>query len=140
MKLHNLLLALQDQGPPGRFFHNFFITRNAWGLFSKNSHVAAGSGKPKVMYNTKASSLRAADAMKAKHDASVAALSSAKYQAEAAESQMRQFRESLNKTSVLAPMDGVITSLISQLGEKVVGVEELPLRGENFGSHQAGTA
>ena len=76
------------------------------------------------------------DAMKAKHDASVAALSSSKYQAEAAESQMRQFRESLNKTSVVAPMDGVITSLISQLGEKVaeMGQDIFPVIFKALGS------
>ena len=67
MKWKNLLLVLQDQGPPSRFLRNFFVTRNAWGLFSNNSHVVAGSGKPKVVYNTKASSVRAAEAMKVKH-------------------------------------------------------------------------
>ena len=61
------------------------------------------------------------DALKAKYDAAVAGLNAAGFQAEASESQMRQYSESLSKTSVLAPMDGVITSLISQLGEKVVG-------------------
>lgn len=67
MKVKNLLLVLQDQGPLSRFFRNFFITRNAWGLFSKNSHISGASGKPKVVYNTKVSSLRAADSMKKKH-------------------------------------------------------------------------
>jgi HlyD family secretion protein len=61
------------------------------------------------------------DAIKAKYDATVAGLNAAGFQADAAESQMRQYRESLNKTSVVAPMNGVITSLLSQLGEKVVG-------------------
>lgn len=67
MKIRNIWLAIQDQGPASRFFRNFFVTRNAWGLFSKNSHIAVYSGKPKIMYNTKASSLRAAEAMKKKH-------------------------------------------------------------------------
>ncbi len=34
------------------------------------------------------------------------------------------FSESLRKTSVVAPMDGYITQLISQLGEKVVGTSQ----------------
>ncbi|MEI8133959.1 MAG: efflux RND transporter periplasmic adaptor subunit [bacterium] len=34
------------------------------------------------------------------------------------------FSESLRKTSVLAPMDGFITKLVSQLGEKVVGTSQ----------------
>ena len=66
VKLRNIILVLKDQGPPARFFRNWFVTRNAWGLFSKNSHIAAYSGRPKIMYSTKASSLRAADAMKKK--------------------------------------------------------------------------
>jgi HlyD family secretion protein len=61
------------------------------------------------------------DAAKAAYAASVAAVNSADYTAKAAEGQMRQLQESLNWTSVLAPMNGVVTSLISQLGEKVVG-------------------
>jgi hypothetical protein len=67
MKLRNLWLALLDQGPPLRFFRNFFITRNAWGLFHINSHVAQGSGKPKVMYNTKATAEKSAAAMTKKN-------------------------------------------------------------------------
>jgi hypothetical protein len=63
MKLRNIWLALLDQGPFTRFFRNFLITRNAWGLFHVNSHVSAGSGKPKVMYNTKATAEKAAAAM-----------------------------------------------------------------------------
>jgi HlyD family secretion protein len=34
---------------------------------------------------------------------------------------MHQYSEALRKTSVVSPMNGVITNLISQLGEKVVG-------------------
>ena len=67
IKLKNIWPVLKDQGPPLRFFRNFFVTRNAWGLFSKNSHVAVYSGKPKIMYNTKQSSLRAAESMAKKH-------------------------------------------------------------------------
>ena len=66
MKLRNLYLALKDQGPFRRFFRNFFVTRNAWGLFHINSHIAAGSGKPKIQYSSKKSSLKAAESMKKK--------------------------------------------------------------------------
>lgn len=67
MKARNIFLALRDQWPLKRFIRNFFITRNAWGLFHKNSHISQGSGKPKVMYNTKASAEKAARAMTEKH-------------------------------------------------------------------------
>lgn len=66
MKLKNIILALADQGPWRRFLRNFFITRNAWGLFHINSHIAQGSGKPKVMYNTKETALKAAVSLEKK--------------------------------------------------------------------------
>jgi hypothetical protein len=66
MKLKNLILAIADQGPLKRAFHNFFITGNAWGLFHINSHVRYETQKPKVMYNTKATALKSAEAMEKK--------------------------------------------------------------------------
>lgn len=67
MKIKNIILALRDQGPARRFIRNFCVTGHAWGLFHKNSHISAGSGKPKVMYNTKPSAERAARSMSEKH-------------------------------------------------------------------------
>ena len=68
MTLKNIYLALKDQGPFKRFIRNFFITRNAWGLFHINSHIAQGSGKPKVAYNTRETAVKSAEAMEKKHD------------------------------------------------------------------------
>lgn len=68
MKIKNILLAIKDQLPIKRFWRNFFITGNAWGLFHINSHVVAASGKPKVMYNTKLSALKSAEAMSKKYN------------------------------------------------------------------------
>jgi hypothetical protein len=64
--MKNLILALKDQGPFLRFMKNFFITRNAWGLFSKNSHISQGSGVEKVKYNTKKTALGSAISMEKK--------------------------------------------------------------------------
>ncbi len=61
---------------------------------------------------------------RAKYDAAQAAYNASNFQIKSAESQLNQIKESLNKTSVAAPMSGVITSLISQLGEKVVGTSQ----------------
>jgi hypothetical protein len=67
MKIRNLYLALKDQLPWKRFYRNFFVTRNAWGLFSKNSHASQTTGKLKVMYNTRESAVKAAANMEKKH-------------------------------------------------------------------------
>jgi hypothetical protein len=67
MRLRNIWLALKDQLPLKRLIRNFFITQNAWGLFHINSHIAQGSGKPKVMYNTKTTAEKSAISMEKKH-------------------------------------------------------------------------
>ena len=66
LKIRNIVRALWEQGPPLRFIRNFFITRNAWGMFSPWSHTNK-TGKSKVMYNTKKSALKAAEKMGQKH-------------------------------------------------------------------------
>jgi hypothetical protein len=66
VKAKNLILAIIDQGPPKRAFRNFFITGNAWGLFHRNSHIRFDTQKPKVVYNTKETALKSAEAMEKK--------------------------------------------------------------------------
>jgi len=68
VKLKNILLALKEQGPFKRAFRNFVITRNAWGMFHKNSHQRFDTGNPKVMYNTKTSAEKASVSMSKKLD------------------------------------------------------------------------
>ncbi|AXQ68926.1 hypothetical protein HOU00_gp199 [Caulobacter phage CcrPW] len=67
MKLRNVYLALKGQLPLARFYRNFFVTGNAWGMFSRNSHISRGSKKPKVEYGSLASAEKAAAAMERKH-------------------------------------------------------------------------
>ena len=66
MKNRNIALALRDQGPFLRFLRNL-SKGHLWGLIHKNSHTSQGSGKPKVMYNTKATAVKAAAAMAKKN-------------------------------------------------------------------------
>jgi hypothetical protein len=66
-KLRNIYLALKHQLPLKRMWRNFFVTRNAWGLFHQNSHIAQGSGKPKVPYNTLMTAEKSAASMQRKH-------------------------------------------------------------------------
>ena len=66
IKLKNVIAALKDQLPILRFIRNFFITRNAWCMFYKTSHVSTRSGKDKVMYKSKTGALAAAASMEKK--------------------------------------------------------------------------
>ena len=65
IKLKNLAKALWEQLPLKRAFRNFFITGNAWGMFDIRSHQRE-DGSSKVMYNTKATALKAAKSMEKK--------------------------------------------------------------------------
>lgn len=59
----NFKIWFADQLKRKVWFRNFFITRNAWGAFSINSHINQHNGKLKVMYNTQATAQKAAFAM-----------------------------------------------------------------------------
>lgn len=63
IKFRNIILAIKDQLPLSRMFRNFVITRNAWGLFYKSSHISQGTGQPKIAYGSKRSAEKAASQM-----------------------------------------------------------------------------
>ena len=67
MKIKNLFLAIYDQLTRKGAWRNIFVTHNAFGIFSRYSHIARGSGKPKMSYPTKAVAMKAAKAMSEKH-------------------------------------------------------------------------
>lgn len=66
IKIKNLLLGLKEQGPMKRAFRNFFITGNAWGMFSKYSHIRRDTNTPKITFNTKETAVKAAQRMSEK--------------------------------------------------------------------------
>ena len=68
IKFKNFWIWFIDQIKRKRFFINFFITRNAWGTFSINSHMNQHTGNVKVTYNTKESAEKAAIAMSKKYN------------------------------------------------------------------------
>ena len=66
-RLNNLFLAIQNQLTRPHAFRNIFITHNAWGIFSKNSHISSQGAKPKIAYPNKATALKAAETMSRKY-------------------------------------------------------------------------
>lgn len=68
IKWRNFKIWFLDQVKRRRVITNFFITRNAWGAFSINSHINQHTNKEKVMYNTIEGAKKAADAMSKKHN------------------------------------------------------------------------
>ena len=57
-------------------------------------------------------------------DVAQAALQSSLFEIERAEGALRQIRDLLTKTTIVSPSEGVITSLSSRLGERVVGTSQ----------------
>ncbi len=68
IKWKNFKVWFSDQIRRKVWFKNFFITGNAWGAFSINSHINQSTGKPKVMYNTRETAEKSALSMSKKHN------------------------------------------------------------------------
>jgi uroporphyrinogen-III decarboxylase len=66
IKYKNLIAALKGQLPWKRAFRNFVVTRNAWGMFSKYSHMRRDTGKFKEMHPTLERATKAAESMSKK--------------------------------------------------------------------------
>lgn len=73
MKLVNIYRALKGQLPWRRFYRNFFITGNGWGLFSRNSHINKRRGRPKIVYATYELARRSAEHLSMKNGGRVVA-------------------------------------------------------------------
>ena len=67
MNTINIVLAIFNQLTRKGAWRNIFVTHNAFGIFSKYSHISRRSGKPKVAYPSKHVAEKAAEAMGKKH-------------------------------------------------------------------------
>jgi HlyD family secretion protein len=60
---------------------------------------------------------------RAEMDAAAQSISAASYGVQSAEASLKESKENLNKTSIFAPVDGTISKLSVERGERVVGTE-----------------
>ena len=67
MKFKNIKSSIIYQFRKSDWFKQWVIKRNAWGIFSKHSHIKK-DGLEKQKYNTEASALRAAEAMQKRYE------------------------------------------------------------------------
>ena len=67
MKIKNFILAVYDQLKRKGALRNIFVTHNAFGIFSKYSHISRRNGNPKISYTTKKVAAKVANAMSKKH-------------------------------------------------------------------------
>lgn len=67
MDIRNCILAVWNQLTRKGAWRNIFVTYNAFGIFSRYSHISRRTGKPKISSPTKKVALHAAEAMGKKH-------------------------------------------------------------------------
>ena len=67
IKWKNFKVWIKDQLKRKTWFRNFFITGNAWGAFSINSHINQHTGQAKIEYGSLESARHAAQKMGEKH-------------------------------------------------------------------------
>lgn len=63
MKIRNLIYAVCNQLLRPKSWRNIFITYDAFGIFSRYSHISRSTGRPKMMYLSKSDAKKAADVM-----------------------------------------------------------------------------
>lgn len=68
IKWKNFKIWFKNQIKRKTWFRNFFITRNAWGAFSINSHINQHTGQPKQTYNHLETALKSAEKMGQKYN------------------------------------------------------------------------
>lgn len=79
--------------------------------------------RAKELYDKKYISKQEFDNSKATYDLAMSSYRAAMARYEQAKATLRQYERSLARTSIYSPIDGVVTSLSVELGEKVVGTE-----------------
>ena len=68
MRIKNMVLAVYDQLIKKDTLRNIVVRHDAFGIFSRTSHIVPGGGKPKISYSSKATAIKAAEAMSKKYD------------------------------------------------------------------------
>ncbi|HET7152420.1 MAG TPA: efflux RND transporter periplasmic adaptor subunit [Candidatus Kapabacteria bacterium] len=76
------------------------------------------------LFEKKLASQADLDAAQAAYNVAIANEDASKHNVESSKALLQEAEETLKKTSVYAPMDGVITALSSQLGERVLGTQQ----------------
>lgn len=79
----------------------------------------------KTLYGQKAISEAEYESALSQYEIAKEQLNSAKYNIKSAEAALKEARESLQKTTIYSPMDGIISRLDVEKGERVVGTSQM---------------
>ena len=89
------------------------------------ARAEADLGRLKQLMEKKLATAQEMDAAETQVRVARAELDAARFSTQQARAQLRQMQESVAKTTIVAPMSGVVTKLNSKLGEKVVGAIQM---------------
>lgn len=67
MRIKNLIYAVCEQLLRPQSWRNIFITHDAFGIFSRYSHISRSTGQPKMMYLSRSDAQKVADVMSKKY-------------------------------------------------------------------------
>lgn len=67
MKMKNIIYAVCEQMLRPGAWRNIFITHDAFGIFSRYSHISRRTNRPKISYPSKIDAQKAAESMSKKH-------------------------------------------------------------------------
>ena len=82
-------------------------------------------GRLQQLYDKKLATTQELEGAQAQVKIGRAELDAAGFQTQQVRAGLRRVQESLNKTTIVAPMSGTVTKLNSKLGEKVVGAQQM---------------
>lgn len=89
------------------------------------TRAQADLGRLKQLAEKKLSTAQEMDAAETQVSVARSESDAARFSTQQARAQLRQMQESVSKTTITAPMSGIVTKLNSKLGEKVVGAIQM---------------
>lgn len=81
--------------------------------------------RQRELYDRQAISQSVLERAESQYEVAKAALEAAQYAVSSAEARLREGQEQLGKTAIYAPMDGTVSQLNVELGERVVGTSQM---------------
>ncbi|MEY2650791.1 MAG: hypothetical protein RL608_1465 [Bacteroidota bacterium] len=87
--------------------------------------VKAAFNRSKGLFDQNVLSKAEWEAAQRAHEVAELAVKSAEFQVKSAENSLKESRDNLKRTTLFAPMDGTVTGLNIELGERVVGTAQM---------------
>ncbi len=92
---------------------------------AQTARIKQNFERNKLLYELKTISKAEYEVASTEWEVAQEQLSAAKFNISSAEARVKEARENLSKTTIYAPMDGIVSKLSVELGERVVGTSQM---------------